>query len=299
MHLITGATGNVGRPLVELLVAAGAPVRALSRDPEKAAAALPASVEAVRDGAEGPGTFPLEALEGVRTVFVNHAAVGDRTEALLRQAAEHGVRDVVLLSTAAALDEANPVGAHHRELERLVRESGLRWTALRPGVFHSNALAWAEGVRTDGTVRAPYGAARVTPVDERDIAAVAARALLDGLDGLGEGSALAGRTPVLSGPEQLSTEDQVRILGEALGRPVRFEELDPGAWRAGLVAAGVPEWVADGLAGHYARAAAHPVEVSPVVEEVTGRPPRPFAEWAAAHAAAFGGASAGEAPARR
>ncbi|GAA2064872.1 NAD(P)H-binding protein [Streptomyces albiaxialis] len=295
MHLVTGSTGNVGRPLVELLAAAGAPVRALSRDPEKAAAALPPAVEVVRDAAggagapeeaEGPGVFPLE---GVRAVFVNHAAVGDRLAPLLRQAVDHGVHDVVLLSTAAALDEANPVGAHHRELEHMVRESGLRWTALRPGVFHSNAFAWAESVRTDGTVRAPYGAARVTPVDERDIAAVAARALLDGL---GEGSALVGRTPVLSGPEQLSTEDQVRILGEALGRPVRFEELDPDAWCAGLVAAGVPRWVADGLAGHYARAAAHPVEVSPVVEQVTGTPPRPFAEWAAAHAEAFGGGTA-------
>lgn len=274
MYLVTGATGNVGRHVVKQLLAAGADVRATSRQPSSAR--LPDRVEVIRTD---QGSFPLD---GVSAVFVNATAVGDRLEALLSQAKPHGVHRIVLLSSSAVLDEANPVGVHHRELERQVKQSGLEWTVLRPGVFNSNALVWSGGIRVEGLVRAPFATARIAPIDERDIAAVAGRALRsDGADGL------LGAAPVLSGPEVLTPLDQVRIIGQAIGVSLRYEEETPEAVRRAILEAGEPPWVADGLLRYYARAAIHPVETSPAVAEITGEQPRTFASWAADHVTAF------------
>lgn len=86
-------------------------------------------------------------------------------------------------------------------------------------MFTSNTLSWSEGIRTEGVVRAPYADARIAPIDERDIAAVAVRAMLT--------DAMAGTTPLLTGPEQLTQADQVRSISRAIGVPLRFEEVAP------------------------------------------------------------------------
>lgn len=283
MYLVTGATGNVGRSLVEQLLAAGAQVRAISRRPRSAR--LPGQVDVV--GTDGD-TYPLDDVTGV---FVNATAVGLFTDttaaarrlgALLGHAASHGVRRVVLLSSSSTLDDASPVGRHHRTLERQVQDSGLAWTVLRPGVFNSNTLAWARTIRTDGVVRSPFAQARIAPIDERDIAAVAARALLS--DG---GADLDGAVAVLSGPETLTPMDQARAIGHTIGRPVRFEEAPPEAMRRELTEAGEPRWAVDGLLRYYTQAVTQAVEISSAVADITGRPPRTFADWASDHAAIF------------
>ncbi|MGW0733985.1 NAD(P)H-binding protein [Streptomyces sp. NPDC002851] len=279
MYLVTGATGNVGRHLVAELVVAGVKVRATSRRPESAG--LPPEVEVV---ATEPGRFPLD---GVTAVFANPAAVEEELGALLAQAAQHDVRKVVLLSTAAALDETNPIGAHHRQLEDQVRESGLPWTLLRPGVFNSNALMWAEAIRGEGVVRAPYASARIAPIDERDVAAVAARALLPRSGSAGQDADLTGASPVLTGPELLTQADQVARIARAAGVRATYEEITPEAAREGLVSAGLPGRVADGLLGYYAQAGDRPLHPTPAVTEATGRAPRTFAAWAEEHAEAF------------
>lgn len=271
MYLVTGATGTVGRPVVDGLLAAGVPVRALSRDP--ATAGLPAGVEVARTDA-----MPLG---GVTAMFVNPAVAWNGVAALLKRAADHGVERIVLLSSAATLDDdpANAIGAHHRELERQVEESGLAYTFLRPGAFSANTRQWAGQIRAGDVVRGPYGRAQVAPVHERDIAAVAVRALLD--DGL------TGARPVLTGPESLSQADQVRLIGEAVGRPLRFEEIPAETARERMVGGGVPEPIADTLLRMFARFVDRPAEVSPDVERITGRPAAPFARWAADHVADF------------
>ncbi|SHG25798.1 NAD(P)H-binding protein [Streptoalloteichus hindustanus] len=274
MYLITGATGNVGRPLIDHLLAAGAQVRATTRRP--ATAALPDQVEVVQ---ADETAFPLD---GVRAVFVNPAAIGNGLDALLTQAKAHDVRRVVLLSTSAVAVPGNPIGEHHRELEQRVMDSGLPWTMLRPGAFNSNTLAWATEIRTEQVVRAPYGEARIAPIDERDIAAVAGEALLSH-----DTDRLHNAAPVLSGPEVLTTADQVRDIAAATGVSLRFEEVSPEAARQSMVEAGVPAFAVDGVLGYYAHATHHPTTVSPVVQEITGRAPRRFADWAAEHAAAF------------
>ncbi|NKZ07085.1 NAD(P)H-binding protein [Actinomadura latina] len=275
MFLITGATGNVGRHLVGELLTAGAKVRALTRDP--ATARLPSEAEVARTD-----TMPLD---GVTAIFLNPAVfwgAADGVPGLVSRAAGHGVRRVVMLSSAAALDDdpSNELAVHHLEMERAIEASGLEWTFARPGEFAANALAWREEIRTGAAVRGPYAAARSNPIHERDIAAVAARALLT--DGL------VGAKPVLTGPDSLTHPDMVRLVGRAIGRPARFEEISPAEARRQMLARPyMREGLVDTLLRQRARAVDRRAEPSPEVERITGRRPRTFAEWAADHADDF------------
>lgn len=271
MFLVTGATGNVGRPVVEGLVAAGAEVRALSRDP--ASAGLPSGVEVAASDA-----LPMD---GVTAIFLNPAVVWGSAEALLKKARDHGVRRVVLLSSAATLDDdpGNAIAVSHRKLEQEVEKSGLEWTFLRPGAFSSNTLQWAGQIRAGDVVRAPYGRAVLSPIHERDIADVSVRALLR--------DDLVGARPRLSGPESLSQLDQVRLIGEAIGRPLRFEEVPHEAAHAQMVERGMPPEVATTLLKLLAGSEGGVAAVSPEVERVTGSPARTFASWAVDHAGDF------------
>ncbi|MDJ1134140.1 NmrA family NAD(P)-binding protein [Streptomyces iconiensis] len=280
MILVTGATGNVGRPLVAELAASDVKVRALTRDPSTAL--LPAGVEAARTDELGA------ALEGVEAVFLNPAVFWDGPAELLRLAAERGVRRVVTMSSSSVVraDVASdsPIVIHHRELEAEVEtactESGMRWTHLRPDVFATNTLGWAPQVRESGVVRTAYAQAHSAPVHEADIAAVAALALTEaaGLDGAG---------PVLTGPESVTQAEQARLIGEAVGKPVSFEEISREEAQAALVAQGAPGGVADTLLDMAAQGVGTPAEVSPAVERLTGRPAPSYAAWARDHADDF------------
>ncbi|MEV4003694.1 NAD(P)H-binding protein [Actinomadura sp. NPDC049753] len=272
MILVTGATGNVGRHLVGELLTAGAAVRALSRDP--ATADLPSEAQVARTD-EMP-------LDGVTSLFLNPAVFWNGLDDLLTRAVDHGVRRAVMLSSAAALDDdpSNHLAVHHLAIERAIEKTGMEWTFLRPGEFSSNALAWREAIRAGEPVREPYAAARSTPIHERDIAAVAAKALLT--------DALVGAKPVLSGPELISHPEMVELIGEAAGRPARFEEISPERAREEML--GRPymrEGLVDILLRLRARAVDRPTEPTGEVERITGRPGRTFKEWAADHAHDF------------
>lgn len=276
MILVTGATGNVGRPLVDELVKAGAEVCALSRDPERAG--LPAGVRVLRTG-----DMPLD---GVTSLFLNAALLWNGgVDEFLEKAKWHGVRRVVLLSSSSVTEggsaEENPIGALHDGLEKAVEASGLEWTHLRPGYFAANALGWAEQIRRGDVVHGPYAGAHMDPIHEADIAAVAARALLT--------DDLVGRAPKLTGPQSLTFAEMVRLIGEALGRPVRYEEVPAEAAREAMLSGGhMTEAMADSLLRIFREATERPAELSPEVERITARPARTFAEWAAEHTEAFG-----------
>jgi uncharacterized protein YbjT (DUF2867 family) len=278
MILVTGATGTVGRDVVRQLLEAHAEVRPVSRSPERAS--LPGAPRAVRgDLAEPESLRP--ALGDVDRVFLFPAAAP--LDPFLDLARDAGVHHVVLLSSSAAADgESNAIARSHRMHERAVAASGLSWTYIRPGAFMANDLMWAPAVRGDGVVRAPYAQAATTPIDERDIAAVAVRALLDE-------DRHAHHAYQLTGPESLTVPDRVEILGKVLGRSLRFEELDPAQARE-LMVARMPAPVADAVLGMMARAGSN-APVSPSVQQVTGRPPHTYADWVARNAAAWGSPS--------
>jgi uncharacterized protein YbjT (DUF2867 family) len=174
----------------------------------------------------------------------------------------------------------------HVEIERLLAAARLGVTVIRPGMFASNARHWwGPQIRDGDVVRWPYAAAETAPVDERDIAAVAARALLNGRH--------AGGDYVLTGPESLSQAAQVDAIGDAIGRPLRFEELSPDEFRR--EAAGTwPPGVAEMLLGAWQAALGRPAFVTSAVQEILGSPPRTFYQWAADHASGFAGRGAND-----
>ncbi|MEC3916431.1 NmrA family NAD(P)-binding protein [Nocardia sp. CDC160] len=281
MYLVTGATGTVGRAVVDQLLAAGLPVRAITRRPE--AADLPAGVEVVRADLGDPDSLP-PALVGVRKAFLSTTGTEiPRHDANLAFAAvAAGVEHIVKLSSGRAGDPAatDPIPAWHRAGEDAVRASGIAWTMVRPMGFMSNALHWARSVRESSTVRAPFGHGRIAVVDPHDIAAVSVAALIE--------PGHAGRVYVLTGPQALSPGEQTAIIAEIIGRPLRFEEISPEAAEADLLRFGVaPEMAAAIMALRATALESFTSTVHPTVADVTGRSPRTFREWALENRAQF------------
>ncbi|MEG8183379.1 SDR family oxidoreductase [Nocardia terpenica] len=281
MILVTGATGTVGRVVVDLLCAAGVPVRAVTRRPETAG--LPGGVEVVRADLGEPRELGT-VLAGVERVFlVSSGPEIPRHDAnLAKAAAAAGVAHIVKLSSGRVGDETatDPIPQWHRAGERAVRDSGVAWTMLRPLGFMANALHWARTVREQDTVYAPYGRGRIAVIDTEDIAAVAATVLTQ--------PGHEGRTYTLSGPEPLSAADQTAILAETLGRPLRFVETTPDQARATLIATGMPADMADAVMALRAGALASFTSViHPDVQRITSRPPRNFRSWTQTHRAEF------------
>src|SRR3984885_13216864 len=172
--VVTGATGNVGRPLVAKLAAAGTRVRAVTRTPETAG--FPSNVEV--SGAVA------DALPGASAVFLNSRALGENLGAVVADCRRAGVSKLVALSAINADDDFSRQpsrfrGGRNKEVEQLAVDSGLAWVSLRPSVFATNfAGMWAAQIRAGDAVAGPYAGASTAPIVEADIAAVAARALL-------------------------------------------------------------------------------------------------------------------------
>jgi uncharacterized protein YbjT (DUF2867 family) len=278
MILITGATGTIGSALIERLRRAGAKVRALTRDP--AAARLPSDVEVVRGDLGVPGTL-APALDGVSRVFA--ASEGHRRALhdgnLARAAAAAGAGRIVVLSSLAVAESAdNELSRWHADAEAAVRASGVAWTILRPNGFMSNALQWAPAIQSAGEVHAPFGDLASSPVDPDDIAAAAAAVLL------ADGHAAA--TYPLTGPAALTPRAQARIIGEVIGRPVRFHEQTADEALAQMSRV-LPEQTARAVLQARANAGEFRSRVYPDVATLTGRPATTFAEWVTRNAAAF------------
>jgi len=289
MILITGATGNVGREVVKLLLEDGEAVAAVTRNP--ATAALPSDSHVVSGDPSRPPTLS-SALRGVDAVLISPRALGDATAGvataeLLALAAAQGVKRVVALSAATV---EYPAGYQRfadafRAVEDAVKASGLQWTILRSVDYASNALAWAPQIRASGAVRGAYGQAATSTIHERDVAAVAVQALRN--------TEHAGQAYLLTGPQSLTQRDKVHLIGEAIGKELSWQEVPPQQIREALIAQGVPEDVPDRMLGSLADYAKQPGPSSHTVENILGRSALTFADWAAEHAAAFRNASGG------
>jgi uncharacterized protein YbjT (DUF2867 family) len=284
--LVTGATGRVGRAVVAQLLGAGVPVRALTRRP--ATAALPEGVDLVAGDLTVPASLDA-ALQGVGAVFLLWTAPPATAAAVVERLASHAQRVVFLSSPHRTphpfFQQPNPMAVFHADLERLIAATGIPSTIIRPGIFASNTrLWWASTIRDGDVVRWPYGRAETAPIDERDIAAVAARALYE--DGH------AGGDYVLTGPESLSQAEQVSAIGAAIGRRIRFDELTPEEFRQEM-AGRWPGPVVDMLLAAWRATIGRPAFVTSTVAEIVGSPARTFRQWAVDHADAFRGGSGG------
>lgn len=239
--LVTGATGRVGRHLVNQLVDRGADVRVLVRDPQKAA--FPAGV----DVAQGD-LLDIDALRraftGVSTLFLLNAVTGDEfTQALitLNIAREMGVNRVVYLSVIHSDRFVNvPHFAVKAGAERMLAQMGFSATVLRPAYFIDNDVMIKDVILNYGVYPMPIGGKGVAMVDARDIAEVAAIELLrrDRSAAL-----LPSETINLVGPETLTGEDAARIWSEVLGRPVVYGGDDPTGFEQSLATL-MPKWMA-------------------------------------------------------
>jgi uncharacterized protein YbjT (DUF2867 family) len=273
--LVTGATASVGRLLVDELVAADAPVRALTNNPEKAA--LPGHIEVAKGYLGKPETLPA-ALENVDTVYL--APLPAYVDDFVRCAQEAGVRRVVVLSGEPAEYEAQgePAEWHYYKIERAIEAAGFEWTHLRPGQFMNNTLDWATSIKAESVVRAPYPAAVQTPIDLADIAAVARVVLLD--------ESFTGQKLTMSGPEGLTAPHQVELISQAIGREVKFEEQSPEQYMAvwtPIVGTETAQWLLDG----FRMMAEHPMAPEATVQALTGSAGTTYRQWATANADAF------------
>jgi uncharacterized protein YbjT (DUF2867 family) len=235
MLLVTGATGTIGRPLVDLLVGEGAEVRAVTRNP--LAAGLPARVEVVEGDPSRPDTI-APFLKGVTALFLHPRAVGTPAVELLALARQRGVKRVVALSAMNVDDDLDEQpsryrGDRNKEVEDAAVASGLEWVSLRASFFAINTLhAWGAQIHAGDVVRGPYATFAEAPIHERDLAGVGARALLT--------DELVGRRLELTGPQSLTHGEMVAIIGDVIGRPLRYQEIPPEAAKQGMVQRGFP-----------------------------------------------------------
>jgi uncharacterized protein YbjT (DUF2867 family) len=269
--VVSGATGTVGGEVVRQLVAAGAPVRAIVRDPARAA--LPPEADVVVGDLGDPGSV-RDAAAGAEAAFV-HCGYAGVDGALLGLVAA-GLERVVVLSSSAAPsgDRSNAIARYHIDTEEAVRRSGAAWTFLRPNTFMTNTLRWADQLRAGDVVRAPFPDVAVSTIDPADIAAVAVRGLLT--------DELEGRALRLSGSQALTPGERVALLGRALGRDLRYVGLTDDEARAELAPTMPAEYLA-AIFSFFADGAVDETTVWPTVAEVLGRAPRTFGTWADAH----------------
>jgi uncharacterized protein YbjT (DUF2867 family) len=263
---VTGATGKVGRHVVAGLLNRGAEVRALVRDPDRAG--LPDGVDLVVGDLTDPASLRrLDRADALFLLWPRLSADG-AAEAVGALASSAG--RIVYLSAEAAARRPDSFWAL---VERAVERDARDWTFLRSTGFAANALMWADQIRTAGVVRWVYGAAARSLIDERDIAAVAVRALTE--------SGHSGARYILTGPEVLTQVEQVEAIGEAIGRPLRWEEMPREEVARHL--AGVPDTALD----TWASFVKHPEVVTSTVQQLTGQRAHRFREWARYHAADF------------
>ena len=270
--LVIGATGTIGREVVRALVDEGVDVRAMSRQPE--AATLTPGAEVVAGDLTIPESLDAP-LQNVDAVFLIWTAPATTIPEVIPRIAEHARRIVFLSAPHRTphpfFQQPNPMARLHASIEEAIVDTGVATTILRPGMLAANAVGWwAAQIRAGNVVQWPYAAAASAPIDERDIAAVAVRVLLDSPNASGD--------YVLTGPEALTHADQVRIIGEVLRRPLRLHELSPDEFRH-IVADQMPPAVIDMLLNAWAASVGIPPFMTSAVREITGRPARSFRDW--------------------
>lgn len=275
--VVTGATGNIGRPLVAELAEAGVEVRGVTRHPDTTV--FPPGVTSFDS--------VIAALPGARAVFLNSRALGEAMAPTVDAARAAGVTRLVALSAINADDDFSRQpsrfrGDRNKEVDQLAAESGLEWVSLRPTVFASNFVGmWAPQIQGGDVVGGPYASASTAPIADGDISAVAARALLT--------DELVGRRVPLTGPEALTNTEMVATIGTVLGRPLRYQEVPPEPVRKRFIDLGFGAEFADAYMALLAETVDRPALVTHDVEKILDRPATSFATWVSDHRHLFTG----------
>ena len=282
MIAITGATGTIGRELLRLLAAQGAEVKALSRNPPYEEA-RPGITWVTADLADRESLPAI--LAGAERLFLLTGNSDDMVRLqknAIAAAAAAGVGHVVKLSALGASDHSKSViGVWHYNVERVLQAAGLHWTLLRPHVFMQNLLEQRGSIQREGKVYSPAGEAQIPMIDTRDIAAVAAVVLTE--------PGHEGKRYTLTGPAAISYREATAVLGGILDRPLTYvSETYDEAWHR-LRQAGLPPWhIGAQLAlASYQRQGAGTGILTETVEDLTGRAPCAFQDFARDYALTF------------
>ncbi|MEV7547821.1 NAD(P)H-binding protein [Streptomyces sp. NPDC089915] len=276
MILVTGSRGAVATHLTRMLHDDGLPVRLGSARPE--ALTPPGPSRPLRLDLTDPRTFPA-ALAEVTAVFLYASA--DHITEFIDHARTAGVEHIVLLSSSSVLGpdaENDPLATSHLDVEKALLASPVTTTILRPGSFASNAGAWAWPIKAGRPVSLPFPEAHSDPIHETDVAASAHAVLTEPRH--------RGGQFTLSGPESLTFAEQIDHIAAVTGRPVTTDQVTRDQWKHEM---------ADRLPGHYADALLNwwesndgkPVPTTHTVEDLTGRPARPFTDWVTDHTTDF------------
>lgn len=277
-YLITGATGAIGRRIVDQLAASGAEVYALSRKPGQAN--LPAGVKLFQGDLTG-SDLPKGLFDSVKGMFL-FPVFGD-LKPFLGKAKAAGVEHVVLLSSLAAAAEFprdlnSSSYRHHRGIEQAVEATGLHYTFLRPGAFANNLRFWANTIKNTRTVYGPYPQSAQALIHEADVADVAVAAITKDM--------LQDAKVALTGPESLTQEEQLKTIGAAIGQELKYQRISPEQFTQSM-SQYMPADIIKMLLDYWSDTVEQPDVVRPGVEQITGRPARTLAQWAAEHASDF------------
>jgi uncharacterized protein YbjT (DUF2867 family) len=289
--LVIGATGTIGKQIVSVLARRGdVNVVAGSREVARAQEQLSQDSRAVRVVAldpDRPDTLP-QALQGVDTVIqVNpmSPAMGQQVRNVVLAARKAGVKHLVR-SSLMGVGEPEPIteALWHGEADQAVAESGIPFTLLRPNQYFQNFInaRAVQTVRGQGTLYMPLGESRVSNIDTRDIAEIAAQVAL------APGTEHHGKAYVLTGPEACTMGELAQAIGEALGKPVSYVAVEPEKFRQNMLGAGVPALIVDAVLGWFAYCRAGRAErVVADAERILGRKPRSLRQFVQDHAGSW------------
>jgi uncharacterized protein YbjT (DUF2867 family) len=283
MILITGATGNIGKELVELSVARHIPVRAMARNFGQADAIPFSGVEVVEGDFDVPKTL-LGALHGVEKAFLltpSSKKAEKQQLDFIDAAVQSGVKHIVKQSQLGAdLHSSARFLRYHAAVERKLEASGLAYTFLRPNLFMQGLLNFKSTIAAKNAFYAAADDGKVSVVDTRDIAEVALAALTE--------PGHEGKSYDITGPQALTHAEMAKQLSTALGRQVNFVDVPSKTMREALLDVGLPVWQADGLVEEYALwSQGEAAVVTSDIQNVTGKAPRRFEEFARDYAPAF------------
>jgi uncharacterized protein YbjT (DUF2867 family) len=236
MILITGASGSVGKAVLQEAIRKESQIRGMFRSKEDAAKVPPGCEAVLADYADKQSL--LKALDGVSSAYVVCSPIPQLVELesnMVDACKEAGVRHVVLNSALGAGDYPKSFPSWHRKVEDKLKSTGMSYTILRPNGFLQNIVAFnAPSIRAQGAFYAAMGDAKVSYLDVGDIAVVAVQAL--------EGGAHAGKTYELNGLEAISNRELAARISKVTGRTVNFVDIPESAQRDAMLGLGMPDW---------------------------------------------------------
>lgn len=283
--LVTAATSNVGREVVRQLAAMGAKVRAAVRSRDRASDFSP-EVERVEFDLSQPETV-RSAFAGADKAFLMTPLAPNLVEldlTCLEAAKVSEIKQIVKLSVMGADTEPEMLlGQVHRQSESAIASSGIPYTFLRPNSFHQNYVTYASAtIKAQNAFYLPLGEGKISFIDIRDVAAVATAVLTQ--------SGHDGKAYTLTGSEALSNPEVAEILSAVLGRTITYTDIPAETARQAMQANGIRDRQIEMVLGLYERQkAGRYATLTPAIEQITGKTPIPFEQFARDYAGAFQG----------